>query len=77
LNEDHSHLFHFKEWAEKGLGSKLLKALERWLMEQGAELITLETRLGTIPLFMKTTYKETARSPRYYGRTPALRMRKK
>lgn len=62
----------------KGLGSKLLKALERWLVDEGAEFITLETRLGHNPAFYENRgYKETARLPRYYGRAPALRMRKK
>ena len=67
-----------KKGRRKGLGSKLLKALERWLVEEGAEFITLETRLGQNPAFYENRgYKETARLPRYYGRSPALRMRKK
>ncbi len=67
-----------KKGRKKGLGSRLLKALEGWLVEQGAEFITLETRLGRNPTFYENRgYKETARLPRYYGRAPALRMRKK
>ena len=67
-----------KKGRRKGLGSKLLRALERWLIEEGAEFITLETRLGRNPAFYeKRGYKGTARLARYYGRAPGLRMRKK
>ena len=67
-----------KKGRRKGLGSKLLRALERWLIEEGAEFITLETRLGRNPAFYENRgYKGTDRLPRYYGRAPGLRMRKK
>jgi ribosomal protein S18 acetylase RimI-like enzyme len=67
-----------KKGRRKGLGSKLLRALERWLIEEGADFITLETRLGRNPAFYENRgYKGTYRLPRYYGRAPGLRMRKK
>ena len=67
-----------KKGRRKGLGSKLLKALETWLIQEGAEFITLETRLGRNPAFYENRgYKGTDRLPRYYGRAPGLRMRKK
>lgn len=67
-----------KKVRKKGRGSELLKALERWLVDERAEFITLETRFGRNPAFYKHRgYKETDRLPRYYGRAPGLRMRKK
>jgi len=68
-------------YRRKGIGSKLLLALEEKLAHLGAETIRLEAALdktGAVELYRKAGYQERELVRNYYGRgNHALRMWKK
>ena len=61
----------------RGIGKRILLALEGWLISKRVSFITLETRLGNNVFFYeKLGYQPIERLPHYYGNAPGLRMRK-
>lgn len=67
------------KWKRKGLGRVLLSYLEKWLKEQGASYITLETRVGrggAIKFFEAMGYSISEPLPNYYMLGDGVRMKK-
>jgi ribosomal protein S18 acetylase RimI-like enzyme len=68
-----------REHRHRGIGSRLLNALEQWLVAAGASFITLETKAtkgGAKHFFKERGYRVTEFLAEYYSSLDGLRMRK-
>lgn len=65
------------EFSGKGIGTQILKALEKKLTEKGAKLIILNARENAVKFYLKHRYKVIEKGHALFGVVEHYKMRKK
>jgi N-acetylglutamate synthase-like GNAT family acetyltransferase len=63
-------------WQHSGLGSRILRALERRAKVAGAASVVLNSRDGAVPFYQKHGYKTEQPAETLFGQIAHIRMRK-